>query len=107
MSDLEETLLLHIRADSLPEPVREHRFHKTRKWRFDFAWPAAKLAVEVEGGTWCNGRHNRGSGFTEDCEKYNAAAVDGWVVLRFTKAMIDSGYALSVIRTCLMRKGMR
>jgi len=62
----------------------EHRFHPTRRWRFDFAWPSKKIAVEIEGGTWTGGRHTRGAGFQKDCEKYNAAAVLGWTVLRFT-----------------------
>jgi len=49
-SELEATLAMHIRVNGLPEPEREYRFHPRRKWRFDAAWPDAKLAVEVEGG---------------------------------------------------------
>lgn len=66
-----------------PSFVPEHVFHPVRKWRFDFAWPEVKLAVEVEGGIWNSGRHNRPSGFIEDCVKYNAAVALGWRVLRF------------------------
>jgi hypothetical protein len=62
--------------------VREFRFHPTRLWRFDHAWPAEKVALEVEGGAWANGRHNRASGFIADMEKYSEAAADGWLVLR-------------------------
>ena len=80
VSKAEETLAFQIRAVKLPEPVREHRFHETRKWRFDFAYPSQKLAIEVEGGVWSGGRHTRGSGFTNDCEKYNAALMNGWRV---------------------------
>lgn len=73
----------------LPEPVAEHRFHDVRKWRFDFAWPDLRIAVECEGGTFKpgrsqgRGRHLRSTGFHEDCDKYNAAAAVGWLVLRF------------------------
>jgi hypothetical protein len=62
--------------------VEEHRFHPTRKWRFDFAWPIAKVALEVEGGAFTRGRHVRPSGFIADCEKYSEAALLGWTVLR-------------------------
>lgn len=89
------------------DPEREYRFaaHATggtgrgvrdrlagavlRDWRFDFAWPDAMVAVEVEGGTWTRGRHVRGGGFRGDCEKYNAACVLGWRVLRFTAGMLS------------------
>lgn len=91
VSKAEETLAFQIRAVKLPEPVREHRFHETRKWRFDFAYPSQKLAIEVEGGVWSGGRHTRGSGFTNDCEKYNAALINGWRVYRCTPDMIKKG----------------
>lgn len=89
-----------MRAHKLaPEP--EFKFHDTRKWRFDFAFPNEKVAVEVEGGTWVSGRHNRGDGFVRDTEKYNAAAVLGWCVLRFTDKAINSGEAINLIREAL------
>lgn len=72
----------------VPEPTTEHRFHPKRKWRFDFAWPDVRLALEVEGGVWTGGRHTRGSGFLGDVEKYNAAAVMGWRVLRCTPSTL-------------------
>lgn len=100
-SALEERLWWQLRTERVELPEREHRFHPIRKWRFDFAYPAAKLAVECEGGTWSMGRHNRGSGFEEDCAKYNQAALLGWRVLRFTKSMIDSGQAIHGIRQAL------
>lgn len=70
----------------LPAPEREFHFAKSigRKWRFDFAWPADKVAVEIDGGIFMRGGHNRGVQFTEDCEKLNAAVVLGWRVLRYT-----------------------
>ena len=68
----------------LPRPVVEYRFHSRRKWRFDFAWPLPRVALEVEGGVWIGGRHNRAAGFLGDIEKYNAAALLGWRILRVT-----------------------
>lgn len=98
ISKLEEQLLFQIRASQLPEPLREHRFHETRRWRVDFAWPASRLVVEVEGGHWINGRHTRGSGFEADCEKYSEAALAGWRVIRVTGTHIKSGQALEWIK---------
>lgn len=60
----------------------EHRFHPKRRWRFDVAFPALKVAVEIEGGVYTGGRHTRGSGFIKDCEKYNEASALGWTVVR-------------------------
>jgi very-short-patch-repair endonuclease len=101
LSKLEETLATHIRYAGLPAPEREYKFHETRRWRFDFAWPALKLAAETEGGTYTGGRHTRGSGFAADCEKYNTAAVGGWTVLRFPAEHIKSGEALLMIEAAI------
>lgn len=62
--------------------VSEHQFHSDRQWRFDFAFLEERVALEVEGGIWVSGGHSRGSGVKKDIEKYNAAAVLGWRVLR-------------------------
>lgn len=63
--------------------VREHQFHPRRRWRFDFALPERRIAIEVEGGVFSQGRHTRGVGFMKDCEKYNAATALGWRIFRF------------------------
>lgn len=92
--------------------VAEGREHPTfsregRRWRFDFAWPDRRLAVECEGGTHSGGRHVRGEGFAADAEKYNAAALQGWTVLRFTGAQVESGYAVETIERALaLRDGV-
>lgn len=61
------------------DTTREHLFHPTRRWRFDFAWPSQKLAVEIDG----RGRHQTIVGVRADCEKMNEAIRLGWRVLRF------------------------
>jgi hypothetical protein len=68
----------------LPKPEREVRFSPPRRWRFDYAWPEYKVALEIEGGAWTKGRHTRGAGFIKDMEKYSEAAIMGWCVLRLT-----------------------
>ena len=101
LSPGEEQLALQIRAVGLPAPVREHRFHPTRKFRFDFAWPDRRPAAEVEGGTRSAGRHVRAAGYAADCSKYNYAVLLGWRVLRFTTAMVRSGEAIRSLSTAL------
>ena len=76
-------------APRQPTPIREHRFAPPRRWRFDFAWPDWRVAVELEGGAWARGRHTRGAGYVADCEKYNAATLAGWRVLRYAGPMLD------------------
>lgn len=96
-SDLERLLLAQIRRRGLPEPEREFGFDPRRGWKFDFCWPALKLAVEVEGGVWTGGRHNRSIGFQRDCEKYNRAAIMGWMLLRYPEGRVRDGQAAAEI----------
>ena len=70
------------KAKGFDVPDVEFQFVKDRKWRFDYAWPDRKVALEVEGGVWTQGRHTRGSGFVKDMTKYNRAAREGWLVFR-------------------------
>ena len=101
-SHLEEAFAFFVRAANLDTGmVREYRFHPERKWRFDFAWPVAKVAVEVEGGLWVQGRHNRAQGYERDLEKYNEAALLGWLVLRVSARHIHSGKALEWLEKAL------
>lgn len=90
-------------AADLPLPIGEHRFAPPRRWKFDYAWPAARIALEIEGGTWTEGRHVRGRGYEGDCEKYNEAALLGWCVLRVTSAMLRDGRALALLERALRR----
>lgn len=89
------------RAAGLPEPVAEHRFHPTRKWRFDWAWPEHRLALEIEGGAWIGGRHTSGAGFVGDMEKYSEAAILGWRILRCQPKEARDGKALDLVRRAL------
>ncbi|WP_409287510.1 hypothetical protein [Pseudomonas guariconensis] len=116
MSAAEELLNAHFCFHKV-EPVREYRFGAEaaggpgkglrdrlaraglKDWRFDFAFPEQKLAVEVEGGAWAGGRHTTGVGFSEDLKKYDAAMRLGWTVYRCDPGMVRSGRA---IETALM-----
>jgi len=97
MSGIEDLYLLQISAAGLPEPHREYPLIPGRRFRADFAWPEHKLAVEIEGGTWSGGRHVRGTGYMNDCRKYNLSVLHGWRVLRFTSEMVRDGEALDTL----------
>ena len=75
----------------IPTPTREYRFAPPRRWRFDFAWPDHKLAVEIEGITYEGGRHQRVEGFIADCHKYEVALMAGWRVYRVPGQWIAQG----------------
>lgn len=94
-------LLMQIRERGLPSAWPEFRFAPPRRWRFDICWPSRLLAVEIEGGTWTYGRHTRGKGYEEDCRKYNAAALLGYQVFRFTTAMVLDKIAIEMIEEAL------
>lgn len=119
-SELEIILDKQIEYTALPAPEYEYRFAALsvglgpglrlrlataglRDWRFDFAWPAQMLAVEIEGGIWLKskGRHTGGVGFTDDCRKYNEALLMGWRVLRVVAEWVHSGEALRLIERAL------
>ena len=62
----------------------ELAFHPRRRWRFDFACPESRVAIEIDGGVFIGGRHSGGVGQKRDFEKMNAAAELGWTVLHYT-----------------------
>ena len=92
----ESLLAMQLKALKI-EFEREFKFHAKRKWRADFHITGKKLLVEVEGGIWSGGRHTRGKGYLGDMEKYNAATVMGYRVIRFSTEQVKSGLAVQQI----------
>lgn len=104
VSDLEARFLLAWRAAGFDRKLltREYKFCGNRQWRFDFCHYTARVAVELEGGTFGVGKpchvckrrqaagHQTAAGMDANAEKYNAAAELGWLVLRYTRRMLDS-----------------
>lgn len=102
MSDLEASFDTHWRILAGPDLEREYRFDAQRKWRFDRAFPLARVAVEIDGGTHSGGRHVRGDGYARDCEKLNRATAQGWAVFRLTSDMLRDdphGHLTPIIAT--------
>ena len=91
-------------AHGLPAPVAEYRFHHMRKWRFDWAFPGQKIALEIQGGNWKGGRHTRAAALQKEYEKLNAAAVAGWRILYCTPADVESGAVYQLIKAALEAK---
>ena len=65
----------------------EFRFHYVRKWAFDYALPDYKIAIEIDGGTRQQGRHNRAEGYAKDAEKIIAPY--RWIAMM--KAELEAG----------------
>lgn len=118
-SDLEELFQRQLEEAKITGWCREYRFHPTRKWRFDFAWPHDndfhcpecgqvywKLAVEIQGGVHIRGRHARGVGIEADNEKANAAAFLGWIVFRYTGKSIKNGQAIKEVAAYVANPAM-
>ena len=98
-SRLEDRFLTLWKAVDGHPLEREYRFHAERRWRADFAHLQARCLIEVEGGIWVNGRHNRAAGFNADLEKYLEAGLAGWRVFRLGPEQItlDNIQRLAVI----------
>jgi very-short-patch-repair endonuclease len=104
--DYAATFRLVCHNVQLPVPEVEYKFDETgeRRWRFDFAFVAERVAVEVEGGVWTNGRHTRGSGFVKDLEKYSEAAAQGWLLIRVTPKELCAASTLDRVRRALNQR---
>lgn len=114
-----------LRKEGMPKPEEQYKFSKTRRWRFDFAWPEKMLAVEIEGKVWgqyvyCHrcgakvqkksaggkwsyvrdsgGRHTSASGYLGDMEKYNNAALLGWRLIRIPANDMHNKESVSIIK---------
>jgi hypothetical protein len=90
-----------LKRDGIPLPETEFAFALPRKWRMDFAWPDAKVFLEVDGGIWTRGRHTRGAGWLKDTEKLNTAAAMGWRYLRCTPQTLHDLELIATIKTAL------
>jgi hypothetical protein len=96
-SYLEERLAAYISSRGLRPPVRQHRFHPTRKWTWDFCWPELGVALEIEGAIFVKGGHSSGVGIVRDCDKQNAAMALGWHLFRATSMHFRDGSVFTLV----------
>ena len=102
MSAAEDEFAIHLKAHKIPFE-REYLFAKSigRKWRSDF-FIEPDILIEIDGGAWVNGRHNRGKGFIADMEKRNCAVLLGYRPFTFEPgAHVRSGLAIEMITRAL------
>lgn len=92
-ADVVADFMVDLMALGYPKPEFEYKFHPTRRFKFDLAWPDERLALEIDGGTWTGGRHTSGAGYERDCIKLAEAMILGWDVVRVTMSMIRDGTA--------------
>lgn len=107
-SPLEALLIEQVRSAGLPLPVVQAALVPGRRFRHDFYWPSARLAVEVNGGTWIPGTgHTSGRGIERDYEKAALTALQGIWTLFVSGRQVKSGQALAWIEALLLRTGVR
>ena len=83
---------------------REYRFHPERKWRFDWCWPAGKIAIEYDGIMFRNASHSSMSGILRDSEKANEAQRLGWRIFRANAKSVDDGTFYALIDSVLAQE---
>ena len=83
-SHINKILWVFLYEKLIDDYETEYKFHPKRKFRFDWAIPSIKVAIEYEGIVSDKSRHTSLQGYTNDCNKYNLAISMGWRVLRYT-----------------------
>lgn len=100
-SQIRDVFTIICKTDLGVDCFKEYRFHPERRWRFDYAIPSHRIALEVEGGVWTAGRHTRPQGFLGDIEKYNTATLLGWRVFRTTPAELLTSATVNLLKQAI------
>ena len=81
----------------------EFVFAPPRKWRADWRVAGSRILIEYEGGLFMEsgGAHKAVGNILRDIEKYNAAAIAGWIVIRISPKFVPSGQALKWVEDAL------
>jgi hypothetical protein len=69
--------------------IQEYKFDKKRKFKADYYIESLATIVEYEGVFSDKSRHTTEIGYSNDCTKYNLAATNGLIVLRYTAYNYD------------------
>lgn len=74
-----------------------------RQFRCDFYCPNLKLIVEINGGSWKHGRHNRAKGYSDDLRKSNIAQLNNFTYLQYTYDQLRDGLLIEDLLILLNR----
>lgn len=99
--DIEAALVVELLRAGLGGFERNYRFDPRRRWEMDFAWPAARVAIEVQGGLHSRGAHVRPEGYTRDARKARRALLMDWKVFPCTAACVRDGSIVADVETAL------
>jgi very-short-patch-repair endonuclease len=96
---------IEAHGGDLPAPVEQYQFAAPwRAWRADYAWPRARVIVELDGMAWQagGGHHNT----DEDRFRNNSAAALGWRMLHFTSKALrtDPAGCVALLRRALEKE---
>lgn len=95
-SDLETRVLRLLVTNGLAPPVQQHRVRVGgRTVRIDLAYPALKLAIELDGWEF----HRTRTAFDDDRTRANLLVAHGWTLVRFTSRS-TADEILGCIRAC-------
>jgi very-short-patch-repair endonuclease len=87
-SPLEDDFVKLLEAYSLPKPERQFRIEGVG--RVDFAYPDARIAIELDGYEY----HSDRGAFQTDRTRSNKLSLGEWMLLRYTKNDVTSHAAL-------------
>jgi len=100
-SSLEQKFTLLWQACNGPTLEEEYHFCPVRKWRADFFHRPTLTLIEIEGGMWSGGRHQKGFGFSADAVKYNVASYMGFRLFRLPSSLLTTEYVSDLVKICL------
>lgn len=101
-----DPFMMYLGKELQLEVWPEFFFSIERLFRFDYAIPEFKIAVEQEGGIWSKGNsgHSSGTGISRDMEKSNLAQSMGWVVIRRTPVQMITRKTIELIKAVISQK---
>ncbi len=75
----------------------EHRFHPVRRWRFDYAFPQIKVAVDYDGVMFRSVGHNSLEKIIKDMERSNHAQLCGWDIYKANAKTVQNKEFFAII----------
>jgi len=102
-----EEKFYHLWREHSSFPITHHwEVNLSRKWELDFAFPAQKIAIELQG--YGQG-HISYLGMKRDYEKHNDLILDGWYLVYFmsTHTSENPTYPISILRSLLEKRNVR